>query len=131
MPYRRLPNTDSARIRALDTAIETEYIFPMGELALSYRIINEAKSFVEEFRRIHTFYQQSFAEQVKASRKFQEQTRMARMYISRHPAAVPSLRTSDGSSRCANTVATSRSDRTCPRTSARQARMKECFTGRF
>ena len=82
MPYRRLPNTDSARIRALDAAIETEYIFPVGELALSYRIINEAKSFVEEFRRIHTFYQQSFAEQVKASRKFQEQTRMARMYIS-------------------------------------------------
>ncbi len=82
MPYRRLPNTDSARIRALDTAIETEYIFPDEELALSYRTINEAKTFVKEFRRIHALYQQSFAEQVKASRKYQEQTRMARMYIS-------------------------------------------------
>lgn len=82
MPYRRLPNTDSARIRALDTAIETEYIFPAENLALAYHTITEAKSFVEKFRRIHTLYQQSFAEQVKASRKYQEQIRTARMYIS-------------------------------------------------
>ncbi len=82
MPYRRLPNTDSARIRALDTAIETEYIFPSEDLALSYRILDEAKTFVKEYRRVHNFYRQSFAEQVKAGRKYQEQTRMARMYIS-------------------------------------------------
>lgn len=82
MPYRRLPNTDLARIRALDTAIETEYIYSAAELALSYRIINEAKSFVEKYRRMHILYQQSFSEQIKSNRKYQEQIRMARMYIS-------------------------------------------------
>jgi len=40
MPYRRLPNTDTARIRAMKTALELGKELPPHKLAYSSNIIN-------------------------------------------------------------------------------------------
>lgn len=82
MPYRRLPNTDLSRIRALECAVEKERVYFANELAITYKIINEAKSFLEKFKKAQMIYQQSYDGQVRASKKFQGQARMARLYIS-------------------------------------------------
>lgn len=82
MPYRRLPNTDLARIRALECAIEKEQQYGVKELAVTYKVINEAKSFLNRFKKAQLIYQQCFNEQVKASKKYQGQMKMARLYIS-------------------------------------------------
>ena len=82
MPYRRLPNTDLARIRALECAVEKEQKYGVRELAITYKIINEAKSFLVRFKKAQAIYQQCYDEQVKASKKYQGQMKMARLYIS-------------------------------------------------
>lgn len=82
MPYRRLPNTDSARIKALNTAIdkcsETDY----NEVVVSMKTLYRAKSAVGKFERMCKLYQQTFETQIRANKSFQRQIKNARMYIS-------------------------------------------------
>lgn len=82
MPYRRLPNTDSARIKALKTAIdkcsETDY----NEVVVSMKTLYRAKSAVGKFERMCKLYQQTFETQIRANKSFQKQIKNARMYIS-------------------------------------------------
>ena len=82
MPYRRLPNTDSARIKALKTAIdkcsETDYI----DVVVSMKTLYRAKSAVGKFERMCKLYQQTFETQIRANKSFQRQIKNARMYIS-------------------------------------------------
>lgn len=82
MPYRRLPNTDLARIKALETAIEKDGSRDNGKLIISYKAVSDARTFLANFKRVHQFYQQSYDVQVKASKKYQNQVKTARLYIS-------------------------------------------------
>ncbi|MDO5571814.1 MAG: hypothetical protein Q4F97_10195 [Bacteroidales bacterium] len=82
MPYRRLPNTDLARIRALETAIENEGIMENGKVVLSYKSVDDAKTFLPNFQRVHQLYLQSFETQVKSSKKYYLHLKNVRLYIS-------------------------------------------------
>lgn len=82
MPYRRLPNTDKARIRAIECAIEKERVYVMPDLAISYKVINDARAFLIPFKKVHSLYQQCFNAQVKANVRYQDQIKTARLYIS-------------------------------------------------
>lgn len=82
MPYRRLPNTDQARIKALETAIEKDGCRENGNLVLSYKSVRDAANFLTNFKRLHQLYLQSFEIQVKASKKYQTQLKTVRLYIS-------------------------------------------------
>lgn len=82
MPYRRLPNTDQARIKALENAIEKDGCRENGNLILSYKSVQDAANFLTNFKRLHQLYQQSFETQVKASKKYQTQLKTVRLYIS-------------------------------------------------
>ena len=82
MPYRRLPNTDTARIKALKTAIEKASDTDFQEVALSMKTLAEAKTAVLKFERLCNRYQQTFDTQVKANKTFQSKVKNARMYIS-------------------------------------------------
>ncbi|MEG1587488.1 MAG: hypothetical protein RR346_11520 [Bacteroidales bacterium] len=82
MPYRRLPNTDQARIKALETIVEKDDCRDNGTLVLSYKSVQDAANFLITFKRMHQLYLQSFEEQVKASKKYQKQVKTARLYIS-------------------------------------------------
>lgn len=79
MPYRRLPNTDAARIRSLSAAIakkraDSNEVFtgsiPKMELTL------------KNFEGAQVHYQKSLETQVIASKKFQKLTKDARLYVS-------------------------------------------------
>jgi hypothetical protein len=82
MPYRRLPNTDQARIRALQTAIEICNQTNVPDLAFSVKTKNEAEVFLPTFERAHHDYLVNLENQVVASKKYQQQIKTARLYIS-------------------------------------------------
>ncbi len=82
MPYRRLPNTDISRIRALKKAIEKSSSVDFMDVALSMNTLNEAKSIVYRFERLTLRYQQTFDTQVKANIAFKNKVKAARLYIS-------------------------------------------------
>lgn len=61
MPYRRLPNTDKARLAALEKAVAMEHECDVDKQAASYKTLNEArvllrrfKSAVEQFQYCYT-----------------------------------------------------------------------------
>ena len=82
MPYRRLPNTDHGRIKALELAVEKNGYREDGKLVLPYKLVNDASAFLDKFKQVHQLYQQSFDIQVKANKKYQKQVKTVRLYIS-------------------------------------------------
>ncbi|HHW81618.1 MAG TPA: hypothetical protein GX746_08005, partial [Bacteroidales bacterium] len=82
MPYRRLPNTDTARIKALKTAIDKCSETDFNDVVVSMKTIHRAKSVVGRFERMCMLYKQTFERQVRANKSFQRQIRNARMYVS-------------------------------------------------
>lgn len=50
MPYRRLPNTDAARIKALSKALEKSMHLHPDELAFSYATLQKAKFFLPTYK---------------------------------------------------------------------------------
>ena len=82
MPYRRLPNTDQARLRALRTAIKMEEQNGYNNHILSFKKVLDARNFLAQFEQQQRIYQQSLENQVKANRHYQQMISNARMYIS-------------------------------------------------
>lgn len=83
MPYRRLPNTDQARIRALKTAVEKadSYDHPFG-IPFSFKTLGAVRNFLPRFEAAHSFYVDCYERQAKAGRKHQAHVKMARLYLS-------------------------------------------------
>ncbi len=82
MPYRRLPNTDQARIRAMEKLLEKVGMIFVSEMAVSLNTISKIRGLLNRFRRLSEYYKDCFDNQSKASRKHQENTKLARLYIS-------------------------------------------------
>lgn len=82
MPYRRLPNTDSARIKALKTAINKCSETDFNDVVVSMKTLYRAKNAVGKFERMCNLYNQTLETQVRANKSFQRQIRNARMYLS-------------------------------------------------
>lgn len=82
MPYRRLPNTDQARIRALKLAVDKDDVYNMQELAISLKTMTEAKNFLTRFEGAQAYYKQCFDNQISSNRKYQGYIKIARLYVS-------------------------------------------------
>lgn len=82
MPYRKLPNTDSARVKALKTAIAKAYDTDFQRLAFSPSSLEKAKSTLLQFERLCLRYQQAYDTQARAGKAFQVKVKNARMYLS-------------------------------------------------
>ena len=82
MPYRRLPNTDQARIRTLKSAIEKSDASKVSEMAISLNSLSEARNFLSKFEVAHRYYMQCYGDQVKASPRHRMNVKTARLYIS-------------------------------------------------
>ncbi|VBB47074.1 conserved hypothetical protein [uncultured Paludibacter sp.] len=82
MPYRRLPNTDQARLRALKNAIKQAEKQTYGNQILLYKTQNEAQSFLNIFENQIVVYKQMLQNQVNANKQYQQVLYNARMYIS-------------------------------------------------
>ena len=82
MPYRRLPNTDQARLRALRAAIQQSDNENFGDLIVSYKTIHAAKTYLSGFEKQLIQYQQTLESQVSANKRYQQIVHNARLYIS-------------------------------------------------
>jgi hypothetical protein len=80
MPYRRLPNTDNARIKALKTAIEKHNsIFGQGVITLD---VYKLELILRNFEGAYIRYKDSLDTQASANIRFQKLIRNARLYVS-------------------------------------------------
>ena len=82
MPYRRLPNTDQARIRALKAAVVKGDVCNVYDLAVSLKTLGEARMFLAKFEAAHSYYVHCYGEQSRNSKKHQANVKAARLYIS-------------------------------------------------
>jgi hypothetical protein len=81
MPYRRLPNTDAARIRAMKSALEKGKELPPHKIAYSAKIIVRLQKFLPLFEHTIQLQRQSLASQVKRSKDYSEAAKKARIYL--------------------------------------------------
>ena len=82
MPYRRLPNTDKARIAALEKAVAMEHACDVEHQAASYKTLNEARVLLRRFKSAVEQFQYCYTAQAEANRRYQEHLKTARLYIS-------------------------------------------------
>ena len=82
MPYRRLPNTDQARLRALRTAIQRADKQEFAEQVVTLKTTHEAKTYLSVFEKQLIQYQHTLENQVSANKRYQQIVHNARLYIS-------------------------------------------------
>ena len=82
MPYRRLPNTDLARIRALRSAQDMGEILSSSELGFSFILLRKLHDFLPHFELAIKNHRQAISEQSIKSKEYNERQRKARLYVS-------------------------------------------------
>jgi len=81
MPYRRLPNTDSARLRAMKKALEMSKNIPPFRLAFSMKTLVRLQGMLPVFENAISHQRQTLVNQAEKVRTNQEAARKARIYI--------------------------------------------------
>ena len=82
MPYRRLPNTDLARIRAMKAALKKGSLLPPFKLAYSQSLYVKLKAFLPAFEKAVSDQKNAIAIQAKNNKNYQDIFKKAQMYIS-------------------------------------------------
>jgi len=82
MPYRRLPNTDVARLRALRIAYEKGKELPPFSLAFTQITLQKLQSFMPSFEKAIMETRQAYNFQVDKSKDFGKVLRKAKLYVS-------------------------------------------------
>ncbi len=82
MPYRRLPNTDAARHKALTTAFEQGREIPPFKLAFEQSTFRKIQSFLPSFEKAMSEAKQAYSNQVKKNKEYLKVQKKAKMYIS-------------------------------------------------
>ncbi len=81
MPYRRLPNTDSARLRALKRAVEISKDIPPFRLAFSMKTLVKIQAFLPVFENAISHQKQTLVNQSEKIKANQNTARKARLYL--------------------------------------------------
>ena len=82
MPYRRLPKTDTARLKALKTVLECNDIYTVKNRFIDWQILNDAKKMYEKLLTANQQYNMCFNAQTRNSGKIDRLQKKADMYIS-------------------------------------------------
>ncbi|MFO7940233.1 MAG: hypothetical protein R6U66_10855 [Bacteroidales bacterium] len=82
MPYRRLPNTDNARLRALKSAYEMGQEIPPFKLAYDTKTYIQIQQFLPKWEKALIEYQNTYNLQTKNNKEYLRKLKKARMYIS-------------------------------------------------
>ena len=82
MPYRRLPNTDSARLKSLKSAHEKGKDVPPFKLAFSPSSFRKIQSILPGFENAISEHRNSLNIQADKNKEYQKRLRKARLYIS-------------------------------------------------
>ena len=81
MPYRRLPNTDAARIKAMKTALKKGKEIPPQLVAYSARNIVKLQQFLPRFEQNIMLQRQTQSTQSKRSKNYYEIQHKAKIYL--------------------------------------------------
>jgi hypothetical protein len=81
MPYRRLPNTDTARIRAMKIALKKGQDLPPHKLSFSSKTVASLQKFLPHFENNIQYYRHSVNVQTTKSKDFNEILWKARVYL--------------------------------------------------
>jgi hypothetical protein len=81
MPYRRLPNTDTARIRAMKIALEKGKELPPHKMAFSSKTLVRLQAFLPQFEHGIYLQRQSSSFQNSRSKNYNDAERKARIYL--------------------------------------------------
>ncbi|MFP4059371.1 MAG: hypothetical protein ACLFUC_02670 [Bacteroidales bacterium] len=82
MPYRRLPNTDSSRLKALKIACQKGKEIPPFKLAYTQSTFQQVQSFLSGFEKVLSEHRHSYNNQVKKNKEYLHLQKKARIYIS-------------------------------------------------
>ena len=82
MPYRRLPNTHVARLRALKIAVDKALSLDFHDRAIQPATFEQARSMVKQYETLLVQYQDSYAARTTANKIYMNNLQKARMYIS-------------------------------------------------
>lgn len=81
MPYRRLPNTDAARTRALTKAINKTLGLHPDDIAFEYKTLTRTKFFVETFKKSISLQRADNAQYIEKNGELSHLQKQIRMYI--------------------------------------------------
>jgi hypothetical protein len=81
MPYRRLPNTDASRIRAMKIALDRGKELPPHKLAYSSKTIIRLEKFLPHFEHGIKLYREMLSSQNRKNKDFYEIQKKSRIYI--------------------------------------------------
>ena len=82
MPYRRLPNTDAARLKALKIAFSKGREFTPFQLAFSQSTFQKVQSFLPSFEKAMLESKQSYEKQVDRNKEYVKLLKRAKLYVS-------------------------------------------------
>ncbi len=82
MPYRRLPNTDAARRKALTKAYENGKELPPFKLAFSQSTFQRVQSFLPSFEKAMYETKQAYLNQIHRNTEYLRVLKKAKLYIS-------------------------------------------------
>ncbi len=82
MPYRRLPNTDNSRLKAMNKALQRSEGVPPFNLSFSVSTHQEMKFFYPEFKHAVEHQKEALERQTEKNKIHQECLRKTRLYIS-------------------------------------------------
>ena len=82
MPYRRLPNTDQARIRAMKALLQKAAICDVYDLPVTLKTLTAVTNFLPKFEAAQLYYMECYSRQSKAALKHQSNVKTARLYVS-------------------------------------------------
>ena len=82
MPYRRLPNTDAARIRAITNAVNKTMSLHPDEIAFSFKILQKAKFFLPTFKTGINYQRADYSQAIEKSSNYTYLQKRAKMFIS-------------------------------------------------
>lgn len=82
MPYRRLPNTDLARLRALRIAFEKGKELPPFKLAYSQSTLHRIVTHIHSYEKIFQENRHAYHQQVEKSKDYIKKLRKVKLYMS-------------------------------------------------
>lgn len=82
MPYRRLPKTDNARLKALRQAVQRAGEADYNDQPVKYHTLSEAQRLLLQFENQLLEYHTVFDSKVSANKQYRHKVALARMYIS-------------------------------------------------
>lgn len=82
MPYRRLPNTDSSRLKAIKIAFKKGKELTPMDLAYKQGTFQRVQSFLPKWEKVITEHKMTYEIQIKNNKEFLKKFKKAKLYIS-------------------------------------------------